>query len=900
MKQILKKGFCILLTALLVFAPFTAHLHANAATEFSYPDGVGAEKAEQIIAKTDTLLLRAVNTMTQKTLAQNILPMLYEGNLLGSLTVGIYSALSAPEMADMLSTLQINITPADLSAVLFAYPQVSDALADASDWSSADLSNVSWGIDNKTEFAAAVGTVLSPLHTFLQFLLCEGSFNIVGRLIKINGGNGYESAVIPLFEAFGCTEYMSYADFKKQAEANQQSIGANLFLPLLDYIESLLDAPLSDLCGILPNLAYFVRNGGFEKTINALLAPVNELAAKLENIPLLNTILSNSAFSGLSEDFAGNLVPDINTMLSDTGIALPEIDWELLASCGTVSGDSVVANKGKTFIVVFRWLWEVLQNNADEMLKMLATEDQTDATASSMDLSSVIDAFLQDDADTVIRALAFMLNPETNPADLYWMYSDITPSEYSFTQAMPRENYAKMTDGFDNLLSALLAESFGSTSLPDAVRGALYTNDNVTAVAKTVYSLLDNEQMQGISSLLGMKCGISDITATLSDEKYKTAISILTRYTTWEEVPDQVIEWGFTDGDRDGFISACSAVLDTLSPLMQFALAGKDFVLLDSVTIRGANGYNSAIIPLFEALGVPADSYKTFAQFSEDLSVSSVFSNILTPLFAHIESICASPVTYLSEQLPAIAYYISDGGLQKMIYALLTPILEFIAGSGLTVDIMSVMEDIIEFDLTFGEEQVNELLTQMQSADSETALALPPIPALKTLASLGTLTEKESKRTWRGKNASYKTVEADSESVMAYLVDFIVSFMQMPENGNLLTGSFMGGAEEGAENPFASYTDSISAEMENMTHEDMVKWFYDLLVIEPTAAQPEEEADKEIPHIKYEPPKEDSKLSTVITVIVIVLLLIAATVFIVIRKKKNPATKAKKKKDSEE
>ncbi|MBR6780883.1 MAG: hypothetical protein IKM24_07725, partial [Clostridia bacterium] len=496
MKQILKKGFCILLTALLVFAPFCTQLQAEASSDFAYPNGVSAEKAEQIINKTDTLLTRAVSAMTEKTLAQNVLPMLYEGSLLSSLTVGIYTALSAPEMAEMLNTLQIHISPADLSAVLFAYPEVSAALANASDWNSADLSNVSWNIDLKTEFAAAVGTVLSPLHTFLQFLLCEGSFNIVGKLIRIDGGNGYETAIIPLFEAFGCNEYMSYTDFKKQAEANQQSIGANLILPIINYIESLLDAPISDLCGILPNLAYFILNDGFEKTINALMVPVNELAARLEKIPLLNSFMSNGSFAGLSEDFAGNLVPDLNTMLAETGIALPEIDWELLASCGTVTGNFVTANKGKTFIVVFRWLWDVLQNNADEMLNMLEAANQPTAAESAMDLSSILNEFLKDDADTVIRALAFMLNPETKPSDLYWTYNKIPSASYNFTQDMPRENYAKMTEGFDNLLSALLTESTGAASLPDAVRGALYTNDNVTTIAKTAYGLLSGDELQ--------------------------------------------------------------------------------------------------------------------------------------------------------------------------------------------------------------------------------------------------------------------------------------------------------------------------------------------------------------------------------------------------------------------
>ncbi len=885
MKLALKKCLCILAAVILLSVSVLTPIGASAATEFTYPKGVSAAKAEEIVSSTDTLLVKAVQTASGKTLAQQIMPALYESNLLGSLTVGIYSALSDPQMAEMLTTLNVSVAPSDLSAVLYAYPEVSAALKNASNWSSADLSEADWGIKNKNDFVTAFGTVLTPLYPLLQFLLCEGSFEIVGKLIKADGGNGYETAVIPLYKAFGCTEYLSYDDYKKQADANAQAAGANLILPLVSYIEKMLTAPLTELCEMLPGLGNFILNDGFESTINALLAPITELMEKIEKIPLLNSAIAGSSLDSLSTDFAGNVVPDINTMIQEAGmnITLPDIDWELLASCDS---------NGKTFVVVFRWLWEVLQNNSDSLSAIMGEAVTQTEGASAIDIAVIFDEFLKDDADKVIKALAFMLKPDMHPEDFYWVFGTTETTSFAFNAEMPRENYAKMIDGFDNLLGALIAESLGATSLDNAVRDSLYTNDNVTAVLKMIYSLLDSEEIAGLISVLGIKTSVSAVLSNLTEEKYKDTVSFLKRFRTWGEVPESGLSWGFTDGDRDGFVSACAAVLRPFNDLIACLLAGQNYVLLDSITICGGNGYNNAVIPLFEALGVDQASYAAFSDYKNAVGSDRLLTDLLTPLLAHIEKVCASPVTYLTQQLPTISYFISDGGLQKMLYAIMMPILTFVQGSGLSVDVMFVIDEMLPIDLTFGEEQVNELLQQLQSGESEQSMALPPIPALKTLASLGTLKEVPSKRTCKGEATTFTVVEADEESVLAYIVDFMVNLMQMPENGNLLMGSIAGDTEDSAANPFASYTDSFSAEMEGMSHDEMIKWFYDMLVFETEADDEDSSIPTEVPHIMYEPAEEKSNATPTILIIVTAVG-IAVGAVLLIRKKKSakPHTK---------
>lgn len=890
MKQLFRKGFSIFVAFVLLVASLISPIQA-AASEFSYPAGVSATKAEEIVSSTDTLLTKAVQTASGKTLAQQIMPAIYESNLLGTLTVGIYSALSDEQMAEMLSMLSVSVSPADLAAVLYAYPEVSAALNNASSWNSADLSNASWNIKSKNEFASAVGTVLSPLYPLLQFLLCEGSFEIVGKLIKADGGNGYETAVIPLYKALGCNEYLSYSDYKKQADANVQAAGANLILPLLNYVEKMLAAPLAGLCDILPGLATFIINDGVENTINTLLVPVTQLMEKIEKIPLLNSAIAGSSLGNFSTDFTGTLIPDLNTMLQDSemNITLPEINWEQLAACDS---------KGKTFVVVFRWLWEVLQNNADSLADMLNDGLTTQVEGmDAFDLTGIFDELLKDDADVVLRALAFMLNPDTKPEDAHWSFGTITTASFNFTEDMPRENYEKMIDGFDNLLGSLLAETMGAATLENAVQDKLYTSDNITALLKMIYSMLSDEEIAGIASVLGIDTSVSSVLNSLTDEKYKETVSFLKRFRSWDELPESGLSWGFADGDRAGFISACEAILHPFEDLLACLLAGQNYVLLDSITICGGNGYNNAMIPLFEALGVDASTYVSFEEYKNAVSSGNVLTEILSPLFLHLEKVSEAPVTYLTEQLPTICFFISDGGLLKMLYGLAIPVLTFIAGSGLSVDVTSLIEQILQFDLTFGEEQVNKLVSQLQNSENGQSMALPAIPALTQLASLGTAKEIDSKRTFNGKATTFTMIEADQASVLAYIVDFMVNLMQMPENSNLLMGTFMGDTD-GADNPFAAYTDSFAAEMDGMSHDEMVKWFYDMLVFESDGETEDSAVSAEVPHIIYQPEGEKSNTDT--TVIVAVAAIgIAIIAVLLVKKKKSAKTKTKKEETEE-
>ncbi len=896
MKQTFRKSVCVFMSILLLSVSLATPYSVSAAADFAYPDGVNAEKAEQIVDKTDTLLKKAVLTASGKSLSQTFSAMLYKGDLLSTLLVGIYSAMSSAEMSEMLSMLSVDTTPANLSAVLYAYPEISNALSSASSWDSVDLSNANWNTANKNDFATAFGVMLSPLHALLQFLLCEGSISVVGNIIKVKGGNGYETAVIPLFEAFGCTQYPDYSTYKSQSDANPSATGANLLLPLLNYVEKVLDSPLSQLCNILPNLAYFILNDGVENTINTLLKPVTELAEKIEKIPLLNSALASGNIDSLRTDFAGNLVPDLNTMLSDSdaGITLPAIDWELLACCGTVTDNGVTANVGKTFIVVFRWLWEALQSNSNgiaDMLKNSMPAQETTESLLDFDIASVLNEFLQDDADTVLKALVFMLNPDLKPSDLYWVFGPQNTTAYAFTQDMPRENYAEMIDGFDKLLGALIAESMGAQTLDNAVQSTLYTNDNVTVLLKTIYTALSNEEIAGLVSVFGINTSVPAVLRFLTEEKYKETVSFLKRYTNWDELPSDGLSWGFEDGDREGFTAACAAVLRPFKDLFACLLAGENFVLLDSITICGGNGYNSAVIPLFEALGIDESFYVSHNEYKAGVDTDALLTNILSPLFMQVEKICAAPVAYMTQQLPTISYFISDGGLQKMLYALAIPILTFVEGSGLSVDLMSIVEQIAQFDLTFGPEQVNELLAQLTKGENGQSMALPELPALTKLASLGTLQEKDSKRTFEGKTTTYKYVEADEESVLAYIVDFMVSLMQMPENSGMMMGSFAGSADDAA-NPFASYTDSFAADMEGMSHDEMVKWFYDMLVFETEDAQEDAMANAEVPHIIYESADDASNAGAgIVFVIFAIGIGVIVILFLHKKKKRTPKTK---------
>jgi hypothetical protein len=137
------------------------------------------------------------------------------------LLISIYASME--ENASDLKSIGIDVTPQGVAKGLSSYPEVQNAVLDAGTFQNLDLTGVKWGVTDKNSFAKAVSASLSPFNALLYTLLCSGRFNVMD-FTKIDGGDGYQNAIVPMLNALGCEVALTQEEFKAQAREDKNSM----------------------------------------------------------------------------------------------------------------------------------------------------------------------------------------------------------------------------------------------------------------------------------------------------------------------------------------------------------------------------------------------------------------------------------------------------------------------------------------------------------------------------------------------------------------------------------------------------------------------------------------------------------------------------------------------------
>ncbi len=119
---------------------------------------------------------------------------------------------------------------------------------------------------------------------------------------------------------------------------------------------------------------------------------------------------------------------------------------------------------------------------------------------------------------------------------------------------------------------------------------------------------------------------------------------------------------------------------------------------LKDLKIEGTNAYNSAIIPLLEAL--QCSKVVTYAQYQKDVAKAkdNLLLDILNPLVgasssSFLNKLVANPMSELTKLIPNLAMYLDGNGLIQLVCNLLAPITDI---AGLTGKGSFVITDLIE------------------------------------------------------------------------------------------------------------------------------------------------------------------------------------------------------------
>lgn len=242
-----------------------------------------------------------------------------------------------------LEDTRINIDKAGMRAF---YNLIKDVDTEAT-WTPdlvAKVSSINWGMTNGDihMFAKVLAGILTPLNGILEMLLMgEGRFLSVLGLIPIEGGAGYDYAIIPLIEALGfkAEEVMTAAEYKAAVAKDYTQVLGYLLTKIADLVTKILGSgtPIKTLITILPNLAYFLSNDGLLLTVKNLLAPV---------YPLLETVLGymdiNFAQYLNLETLLSNISFEIKLdKLGKFDVTLPALNLYELAATGSSSTKEV-------------------------------------------------------------------------------------------------------------------------------------------------------------------------------------------------------------------------------------------------------------------------------------------------------------------------------------------------------------------------------------------------------------------------------------------------------------------------------------------------------------------------------------------------------------------------------
>ena len=738
-------------------------------TNFKYPVGVTIASAKRAVSQLDGIvknvfpLLQGFGVVDAASLSGLLNDMLFTNANLTKVATALYSAVEGA--ASTLAVAGIDVTTKGFANLLKdssygkTYSTAASQIAKADSWK--NVKSVDWGFKDgsskaKTGFVNAFAAILRPFNDVAAILLADGNFNI-GKLIgdisfdngnvsmkdgvltiivagqpeggkdsvikidlsaaleeikaiSIYGGNGYESAVIPLLEAFKCSgikDYNTYLNEYKQAKDN---LIINILNPLFNFVDKLANAPFDVLTSVLPNIAYFIGNGGLSQFVNNLLAPVTNIIANLKNAGIdvneiikqiagkdLSTLISDALGIKVQIDLANLsafrvqdiIIPLVNQLLASKGIniQLSDIDWLKFAGLGTVYNFNSVAkhygtatavkvnDQGKVLIAVLRYiLSNVMEKNNMKTIKNLVAGIEMDKTVKNI-LASVLNTIGQSTPDQIIAALIRLLNG--TPTNSFWNYTGYKFKNYSFSypEGMDLEFLQNLAPSLDELV-------VGFINLNETIGGLIYKNDIINTLVQAIYTNIEKVKISGSMNLTqllkqtGIDLTPANFAKLLTDKDYgKSFGSVASQIKgakSWSKVNFKSLNWGVSN--RETFVNALCAALRPIYGVLDVLLNDASLGLFGVLSIPGSDGYTSSIVPFMEALSLY--NIKTQYQYREDIlkSYDNILLDILNPLLDKVEDILYAPIETLMDMLPNLAYFFANGGLLQLVDNLTTPV----------------------------------------------------------------------------------------------------------------------------------------------------------------------------------------------------------------------------------
>ena len=837
---------------------FTVLTVAPSSFAISYPAGVTPEQAQGAMEKTDTVLNAVLNAAEGKGLSALMLPLLLSDETLSSLAKTMYSM--GEENAETFSAIGLAMAPADVAKNLGNYPDVQARMMNAQSWSTLDLTGARWGVSTTAEFTDAAVALMLPMNELLYTILCGGSYSL-NPLVGIQGSKGYEKAVVQIFKRFGMQSYTDPATFYSQAAADKTMIIRNLIKDVVAYLEVVCAAPASMLSKNLPGIAHFIENGGLDSAMANLVEPL-----KIKILGITTPVKIGSVMESAEEGEGGmsfDINLDLGTFTATGTLVTAPFDMQEIASFATEDVDSYIVNTSDSFIYIFRWMLETVRLNMGTLPHMLSgLTPEMDAAK----ISQLLTGLFSKSTDEIISVYIGLLTAQSGKVNPYvWSFNGINPVTITYTPNLGAEKYQRVLDGADALINDFVKESGEAESLREAIAPEIYSNSLVTKLVSGIYSIFSDEQMKTFLSLAGLDLSPEALASRLGEDAYSSARSSLRSVADFSALAEADVNWGFKNGDRDGFIRAVSACFRPLEGMLRMVLCGDSLNVLGGIPFYGSDGYNTAVIPLLEAVGCSFDEIRTFDEFRVQAQQTDVMLPIVQTLVSLVERFIDYPVYTLTGILPNFMYFINNGGIEICLKNLLYPVVSIMDTLGL-----SGQFDFSSFVQLDTDKIISELIGEL-----DLGITLPALD-LQQFGSMGTLVTAQTKRTQLMQPMTIQYLQPDRTGVIITLLRYLVEIMKTPGNEGIVD-SFMS-SSNGDSELFATYSQDIGTELAAMSVDETVEWLYKIFFRERATVE-ENEFEDYTPTIIY---KEKNKIQwgKVLGVTAAVLAVGAAVAFI--------------------
>ena len=594
------------------------------------------------------------------------------------------------------------------------------------------------------------------------------------------GTNGYESAIIPLLEAFMCKNVKTYSQYKSDYNKAKDNLLINVLNPIVGLVDDILAAPVDTVSKILPNVAYFIDNNGLGQMVGNLLAPITAddgllgaLAEHGVDVDELITAIAGKSLGTIVTDALNiktkltlNLrsletcnvqdivVPLVNSLLKSKGIGIviSDIDFGKLASLGTLNTVSsaaknangqyltkqVKANQGQVLVTFLRYVSSLLINNSTALSKLICG---IDAVKKNDTIVNVIKAVFNQIGiaapDEIVIALFYFFNEETS--NVFFDYSNFTYDDsYEFSFGTMDEDFCRqLAPMLDGLVSGLL-----EGGLLGMIEGLAYKDSVISSIATGLYSAIEGVNINDSTTLTSLLAqtnidfSTTNVANLLVDEaygqQYAAAASVIKSAGSWKNVNADSLVWGVKD--RDSFLHALVAVLRPVYGVLDVLLNDASLNVFNLINIPGSDGYSSTIVPLLEAF--QCYNIKTQYQYREDIfnEYDNILLDILNPLWDKVEDLLLAPIETLADILPNLSLFFANDGLLQVIDNLLEAVSSLIDAVkpvanvndillAVGLDVPGLLKKIgINIDLDFDIYDLKKTLTPLLGADNVVSL----------------------------------------------------------------------------------------------------------------------------------------------------------------------------------